>query len=179
MSAFLTSGVYLQRVESLDETQITLSIIRNIDRTTSSQVDYFKDSTPMILHVRENGRSLTLDFDPWSDINVTSDNHIDQKDIDALTLLGAAYYHQSTIGPENGAFLRFLSTDAPYFRVIIEKWELSEPPRPLNTFFAFDTEIFEAGSPFEITTDEPETGYQVRVGDDLQNLAKAFTQLTL
>ncbi|MFY0730874.1 hypothetical protein [Pseudomonas sp. NFX15] len=66
----------------------------------------------MALNLKDNGRTITLDYDPWSNINVIKENSIDQKDSDAITELAVAYDRQSTIGPEHGAFLRFRARPA-------------------------------------------------------------------
>jgi hypothetical protein len=178
MSDLLTSGIYLQKIEEVDDIQIKIFIMRNVDTLVSAQIDYFKNSTPLTLHIKDEGRALKLDFDPWSDINVTPDSSIDQKDIDAITALALAYYHQSTIGLENAAYLRHLST-GELNQIVIEMWDAGEHPHPLSIFDAFDAIKRKDDPNFYITKFDEETRDRIEVGDDLQSLAHAFIKLKL
>jgi hypothetical protein len=102
------TGVFLQRIETPEVNKVIIKLVRKQsgDNANQQSSDLYTNLTTMALHIKVEGvEEYKLDYDPWSDINVTPDQSIDEKDIDAITKLALAFYRQPVIDPGYGAFL--------------------------------------------------------------------------
>src|SRR5689334_12258393 len=128
------SGVFLKR----EDTQESKKIIIKILRVAAGDYSGAHQSTALTLHIKkedgsrevEDCETPELDYDPWSDINVVPDGSIDEKDINALTQLALAFYHQKELEPEAGVFIALIPVDAPRRLVRIEILDLEDNEQP-------------------------------------------------
>ena len=120
MSLLNTNSVSLQRIDGVDKDKVLIELSRsNLDCTACA-------TTYLTLHIDKQGHTATLDFDPWSDINVIPDGSIDEKDVEAITDLAVAFYRQTTLGPELKVTLKALDNLPGAVRVSIGLFEMDE-----------------------------------------------------
>lgn len=178
MSTLIKTGVYLQQIETTKDVQVIIKLIRagEYPNKTMEQFAAILAGAPSVtLHIKDEGKTSKLDFDPWSDINVTPDNSIDEKDIAALTQLALAFYHQQIIAPEGIAYLYRL----PELRVDVEEFEIDEDDHQLYSLGVYETKSANAGSSFEGRKRNPLTGQVFNYGVGLNELLKSFIKLKL
>lgn len=182
MSMLIKTGVYLQQIETSEDKQVIVKLIR-ADEPPNKTIEQFANvlaSAPSVtLHIKDDGKTSKLDFDPWSDINVIPDNSIDEKDIAALTQLALAFYHQQIIAPEGIAYLYRLPTELPKLRVDVEVFDIDEEDHQLYSLGVYETKSADSGSSFEGSERNPETGQVFDYGTALNELLKAFIKLKL
>ncbi len=182
ISTLIKTGVYLQQIETYEGKQIIVTLIR-ADQHPNKTIEQFADvlaSVPSVtLHIKDDGKTSKLDFDPWSDINVTPDSSIDENDIAALTNLALAFYHQQIIAPEGIAYLYRLPAEPPKLRVDVEVFDIDEEDHQLYSLGVYETKSVDSGSPFEGSERNPVTGQVFDYGTALNELLKAFIKLKL
>jgi hypothetical protein len=178
MSKPIKTGAYLQKIKTPEDVQVVIKLIR-ADEYPNKTMEHFADvlaSAPSVtLHIK-NDNTSKFDFDPWSDINVTPDNSIDEKDIAALTQLALAFYHQQVIAPEGIAYLYCLPAE---LRVDVEVFDIDEEDDQLYSLGVYETKSADSGSPFEGHERNPVTGQVFDYGTALNELLKAFIKLKL
>jgi len=182
MSILIKTGAFLQLIETPKDTQVIIKLIRageHPNKTMEQFADVLANAPSVTLHIKDDGKTSTLDFDPWSDIDVIPDNSIDEKDIAALTQLALAFYHQQVITPEGIAYLYRLPAEPPRLRVDIEEFDIDVEDHQLYSLGVYDTRSADSGSPFEGSKRNPETGQMFDYGSALNELLKAFTKLKL
>jgi len=179
MSKPIKTGAYLQKIETPEDVQVVIKLIR-ADEYPNKTMEQFADvlaSAPSVtLHIKDDSKTSKLDFDPWSDINVIPDNSIDEKDTAALTQLALAFYHQQIIAPEGIAYLYRLPAE---LRVDVEVFDIDEEDHQLYSLGVYETKSADSGSPFEGRERNPETGQVFDYGAELNGLLKAFIKLKL
>lgn len=187
------SGVLLHRMESPESDKIIIKFVREkaVDIADPQYPERFNDVTSMTLHLSNDGtENYNLDYDPWSDINVISDGSIDDKDIDAITRLALAFYHQTTISSPLAVFLSLGPDD------LVETFNPGKPIKPVTPSMLSvhivvldlthsEEPVFNAG--FHAASFDEGTNFTVRrmlsTGPDneitpgLEDLAKAFIRL--
>jgi hypothetical protein len=182
MSTPIKTGAYLQQIETPEDVQVVIKLIR-AGECPSKTMEQFADAlaiAPSVtLHIKDDGKTLKLDFDPCSDINVIPDNSIDEKDITALTQLALAFYHQQIIVPEGIAYLYRLPAEPPELRVDVEVFDIDEDDHQLYSRVVFETKSADAGLSFEGSERNPLTGQVFDYGAALNELLKAFIKLKL
>ena len=182
MSTPIKTGAYLQQIETPEDVQVVIKLIRAGEypnKTMEQFADVLASAPSMTLHIKDDGKISTLDFDPWSDINVIPDNSIDEKDIAALTQLALAFYHQQIIAPEGIAYLYRLPAEPPERRVDVEVFDIDEEDHQLYSLGVYETKSADSGSPFKGSERNPETGQVFDYGTALNELLKAFIKLKL
>lgn len=182
MSMLIKTGVYLQQIETTKGVQVIIKLIRAGEypnKTMEQFADILASAPSVTLHIKDEGKTSKLDFDPWSDINVTPDNSIDEKDIAALTQLALAFYHQQIIAPEGIAYLYRLPAESPELRVDVEEFEIDEDDHQLYSLGVYETKSANAGSSFEGRKRNPLTGQVFNYGVGLNELLKSFIKLKL
>ncbi|MFV0932535.1 hypothetical protein [Pseudomonas jessenii] len=182
MSMLIKTGAYLQKKETTKGVQVIIKLIRAGEypnKTMEQFADILASAPSVTLHIKDEGKTSKLDFDPWSDINVTPDNSIDEKDIAALTQLALAFYHQQIIAPEGIAYLYRLSAESPELRVDVEEFEIDEDDHQLYSLGVYETKSANAGSSFEGRKRYPLTGQVFNYGVGLNELLKSFIKLKL
>ena len=182
MSTPIKTGAYLQQIETPEDVQVVIRLIRAGEypnKTMEQFADVLASAPSMTLHIKDDGKTSTLDFDPWSDINVIPDNSIDEKDIAALTQLALAFYHQQIIAPEGIAYLYRLPAEPPELRVDVEVFDIDEEDHQLHSLGVYETKSADSGSPFEGRERNPVTGQVFDYGPELNGLLKAFIKLKL
>ena len=182
MSTPIKTGAYLQQIETPEDVQVVIRLIRAGEypnKTMEQFADVLASAPSMTLHIKDDGKTSTLDFDPWSDINVIPDNSIDEKDIAALTQLALAFYHQQIIAPEGIAYLYRLPAEPPELRVDVEVFDIDEEDHQLYSLGVYETKSADSGSPFKGSERNPETGQVFDYGTALNELLKAFIKLKL
>ncbi|MNM83616.1 hypothetical protein D3C81_956790 [compost metagenome] len=182
MSTPIKTGVYLQQIDTLENAQVIIKLIR-AGNYTSKTMEQFADilvgAPTVTLHIKDGGKTLKLDFNPWSDINVTPDNYIDENDNAVLTNLALAFYQQQIIAPEGIAYLCRLPADSPEIRVNVEVFDIDEDDHQLYSRAVFETRSSDSGSSFEGRERNHNTGQVFDYGDALNELLKAFIKLKL
>lgn len=169
-----TNGVYLERIDGADKDKIVIELCRmSPDSATNT-------TTPLTLYVGKQDDSTTLDFDPWSDINVVRDGSIDEKDVNAITGLAIAFYRQTTIDPEYAIFLNHSSTPADALRVRIGLFARDEDTEELgaNDYFYTATSV-DNGQNFNLYRVNPLTGSRPHEASDLTPMLRAFSKMTV
>ena len=182
MSTPIKTGAYLQQIETPEDVQVVIKLIRageHPNKTMEQFADVLASVPSMTLHIKDDGKTSKLDFDPWSDINVIPDNSIDEKDIAALTQLALAFYHQQIIAPEGIAYLYSLPAEPPKLRVDVEVFDIDEEDHQLYSLGVYETKSADSGSPFKGSERNPETGQVIDYGTALNELLKAFIKLKL
>jgi hypothetical protein len=182
MSTPIKTGAYLQQIETLEDVQVVIKLVRAGEypnKTMGQFADALATAPSVTLHIKDDGKTSKLDFDPWSDINVIPDNSIDEKDIAALTQLALAFYHQQIIAPEGIAYLYRLPAEPPKLRVDVEVFDIDEEDHQLYSLGVYETKSADSGSPFEGSERNPETGQVFDYGTALNELLKAFIKLKL
>ena len=182
MSTTIKTGAYLQQIETPEDVQVVIKLIRageHPNKTMEQFADVLASVPSMTLHIKDDGKTSKLDFDPWSDINVIPDNSIDEKDIAALTQLALAFYHQQIIAPEGIAYLYSLPAEPPKLRVDVEVFDIDEEDHQLYSLGVYETKSADSGSPFKGSERNPETGQVFDYGTALNELLKAFIKLKL
>ena len=182
MSTPIKTGAYLQQIETPEDVQVVIKLIRageHPNKTMEQFADVLASVPSMTLHIKDDGKTSKLDFDPWSDINVIPDNRIDEKDIAALTQLALAFYHQQIIAPEGIAYLYSLPAEPPKLRVDVEVFDIDEEDHQLYSLGVYETKSADSGSPFKGSERNPETGQVIDYGTALNELLKAFIKLKL
>lgn len=102
------TGVFLHHIDAPKSDNVVIKLVReqSDDIAHRYSTDRFSKTTTMTLHVKnDDTKEYTLNYDSWSDINVIPDGSIDDKDLNAITQLGLAFYHQSAISSDQAAFL--------------------------------------------------------------------------
>jgi hypothetical protein len=182
MSTPIKTGAYLQQIETPEDVQVVIKLIRAgeyLNKTMGQFADALETAPSVTLHIKDDGKTLKLDFDPWSDINVTPDNSIDEKDNAALTELALAFYHQQIIAPEGIAYLYRLPAEPPELRVDVEVFDIDEEDHQLYSLGVYETKSADSGSPFEGSERNPDTGQVFDYGTALNELLKTFIKLKL
>jgi hypothetical protein len=188
-------GVYLQRIDTNESRKIIIKLIREQAESAGDmrQLDRFRKVVAMFLNIKNDGaEKYSLDFDPWSDINVIPDGSIDEKDINAITQLGIAFYQQSVINSESGVFLSRSYLDlvevfdpaqpiqsvAPLRHVVrIEVLDLEDSEEP-ELDSSFNAESFDEGASFAVRQNYA-YAYNFEETPGLEDLVKAFFKLKL
>ena len=182
MPIFTKTGVFLQRIETSNDVQIIIKLIRPnnySDATNQHLPDILTHAPTLTLHVNNHDKTVKLDFDPWSDMNVNSDSSIDEKDIGIVTDLALAYYHQTIITSEFASYLYRLPADPPEFRIGVEILELDEDDQKFYSYDVLETESLDSGSRFQGARRNPQSGTVYEYGTALEALLKAFIKLEL
>lgn len=182
MSTPIKTGVYLQQIDTSVNVQVIIKLIRagNYPSKTMEQfAEILVDAPTVTLHIKDGGKILKLDFNPWSDTNVTPDNYIDEKDNAVLTNLALAFYQQQIISPEGIAYLYRLPAESPELRVDVEVFDIDEDDHQLYSRVVLETRSADSGSSFEGRESNPLTGQVFDYGDALNELLKAFIKLKL
>ncbi|MGY2187187.1 hypothetical protein [Pseudomonas sp. SDO5591_S426] len=182
MSIPIKTGVYLQQIETTEDVQVVVKLIRAgeyPDKTMDQFADILAIVPSVTLHIEEYGNTTKLDFDPWSDINVTPDNSIDEKDVAALTQLALAFYDQLVIASDGIVYLYHLPTEPPELRVAVEEFDIDEDDHQLYSQRVYETKAADSGSPFEVRGRNPVTGNLFDYGTALNGLLQAFIKLKL
>ncbi|MGF6202655.1 hypothetical protein QF012_004700 [Pseudomonas laurylsulfatiphila] len=179
------TGIYLQRVETSESNEIIIKIVR----VSAAGVNF----TNFTLHISTDADEYNLDFDPWSNMNVTPDNNIDEKDIELITQLGLAFFRQPIIGFDNGIFMY----PGPEDLVDIFDPDKPIPPIPPQTIwvrmevldieddegptfnYLINARSFDQGMNFVITRIYPSSAPSYGDTPELEELAKAFLRLKL
>lgn len=175
MSIFIRDGVFLQRVEALDNVHVIIKLIKMGNHPVTHA---FINAPTLILHLTNNGDILRLDFDPWSDINVTPDQSIDERDLTLITSLAHAYYHQSIIDSEQAGYLYHLPADPPERRVAVEVLAFDDDQQVYSSD-VFETRSLGAGAGFHGIRRNPQTGTPFDYGAELEKVIGAFITLKL
>jgi hypothetical protein len=104
-----STGVFLQRIETPESNKIVLKILR---KSSGAGYGDLAEETITVLHFNPNdNKDYTLQFDPWSNLDVVADDSIDEEDINVITRLALEFRDQTTISSEYGVFFQsFLST---------------------------------------------------------------------
>ncbi|MGA3798801.1 hypothetical protein ACPCYX_13675 [Pseudomonas fluorescens] len=183
MSTLIKTGVCLQKIETSEDKQVVVKLIR-ADEHPNKTIEQFADilaSAPSVtLHIKDDGKTSKLDFDPWSDINVTPDHSIDENDIAAITNIALAFYHQQMIAPEGIGYLYRLPAEPPRLRVGVELFHIDEVDHQLYSLGGvYEAKSADSGSPFEDSESHLETGQEFDVAAALNELLKAFIKLKL
>jgi hypothetical protein len=179
MSKPIKTGAYLQKIKTPEDVQVVIKLIRADEypnKTMEQFADVLANAPSVTLHIKNDSKTSKFDFDPWSDINVTPDNSIDEKDIAALTQLALAFYHQQVIAPEGIAYLYCLPAE---LRVDVEVFDIDEEDDQLYSLGVYETKSADSGSPFEGHERNPVTGQVFDYGAELNGLLKAFIKLKL
>ncbi|WP_338584050.1 hypothetical protein [Pseudomonas sp. MAG733B] len=182
MSTPIKTGVYLRQIETFEDVQVVVKLIRAgeyPDKTMDQFTDVLAIAPSVTLHIEDNGGTSRLDFDPWSDINVTPDNSIDEKDVAALTQLALAFYDQLVIASDGIVYLYRLPAEPPELRVAVEEFDIDEDDHQLYSQRVYETKAADAGSPFEVRGRNPVTGNLFDYGTALNGLLQAFIKLKL
>ncbi|SEM64197.1 hypothetical protein SAMN04487857_103373 [Pseudomonas sp. ok272] len=181
MSIFISNGVFLQRVDTPEHVHIIIKLIRITDPSTRAaqlSTHAFSHAPSLILQVDNNGDPVRLDYDPWSAINVTPGNDIDERDIALITDLALAYFQQSIIDSEQAGYLYQLPADPPERRVNVEALEFDDDQQWYSVD-VFETRSPNAGAAFRGIRRNPLTGAQFDYGVLLEKLIGAFIKLKL
>ncbi|WP_085723505.1 hypothetical protein [Pseudomonas sp. R37(2017)] len=187
-------GVFLRRIDSPESDKVIIKLVREntVDVANRQYDDRFSAITTMTLHINNETRQHSLDFDPWSDINVIRDGSIDEKDINAINQLALAFYHQSVIDPD---LLVYISRGPVDDVDVFDPTKPVEPLPPLihtlriEALYMYEEEelelrayyygkSFDEGNSFAVRGGYS-TGFGNDVIPDLENLAKAFYILKL
>lgn len=182
MSTSIKTGVYLQQIETPQDVQVIVKLIRAgeyLDKTMEHFADVLVNAPTVTLLITDDGKTLQLDLDPWSDINVTPDNCIDEKDRAALTELAFAFYQQQIIAPEGIAYLYRAPEASSEFRVDVELFDIDEDDHQLYSRVVFETTSTDSGLSFQGSERNPRTGQLFDYGTALNELLKAFIKLKL
>jgi hypothetical protein len=182
MSTPIKTGAYLQQIETPQDVQVIVKLIRadkHPDKTMEQFADILASAPTVTLHIKDGGKTLKLDLDPKSDINVTPDNCIDEKDNALLTDVALAFYQQQIIVPEGIAYLYRLPAEPPELRVDVEVFDIDEDDHQLYSRVVFETKSADAGLSFEGSERNPLTGQVFDYGAALNELLKAFIKLKL
>jgi hypothetical protein len=113
------TGVFLQRVETPESNKVIIKLVRE------QSVGVYTNVTTMALHKKIGAEEYTLDYDPWSDVNVIPDNNIDEKDVDAITQLALAFYRQPVVDVGYGIFLSLEPED------LVDIFDPDKPVQPV------------------------------------------------
>ncbi|MFU2328296.1 hypothetical protein [Pseudomonas sp. NFX98] len=182
MSTPIKAGVYLRQIETSENVQVVVKLIRTgeyPDKTMDQFAAVLANAPTVTLHIEDYGKTTKLDFDPWSDINVTPDNSTDEKDIAALTQLALAFYDQLVIASDGIVYLYRLPAEPPEFRVAVEEFDIDEDDLQLYSQRVYETKAADSGSPFEVKGRNPLTGQLFDYGTALNGLLQAFIKLKL
>ncbi|WP_448105846.1 hypothetical protein [Pseudomonas azerbaijanoccidentalis] len=182
MSTPIKTGVYLRQIETSKDVQVIVKLIRAgeyPDKTMDQFADVLASAPTVTLYVKDDGETLKLDFDPWSDINVIPDSSIDEKDTAALADLALAFYQQEVIVPDGKAYLYRLAAKPPELRVNVELFDIDEEDHQLYSEGVYETKAADSTSPFEGSQRNPVTGQVFDYGALLNGLLKAFIKLKL
>ncbi|CAI8809595.1 DUF4340 domain-containing protein [Pseudomonas sp. IT-P258] len=188
------TGVFLQRIETPGIDKVIIKLVRKQSDDSADQRSFnlYSNVTTMTLHIKpENIEEYRLDYDPWSDINVTPDRSIDDKDIDAITKLALAFYSQPIIAPGDGAFLSLEPEDLvdifdpdkpiepvppPIIGVQIEVLDMEDSDQPEFDYFMTALSV-DNGANFKVRRINPHSGIFYVPGMD--DLVKSFIKLKL
>ncbi|WP_141233998.1 hypothetical protein [Pseudomonas sp. Irchel 3E20] len=116
-------GVFLQRVDEGNETKILGQLagtVSTIDESTQQPADTLTESTYFTLSVKNDGDTHNLTYGPWDDVDVNSDNMIDDRDEQAMTELALSYYHQITLKAPHGIFLYLINSNHTTLQVLVQ-----------------------------------------------------------
>lgn len=169
-----TNGVYLERIDGADNDKIVIELCRMTPGSAACT------TTPLTLYINKQDGSTTLDFDPWSDMNVVPDGSIDEKDVIALTDLAVAFYRQTTIDSEVIVFLTHISTSDDVLKIRIGLFERDEDTEELaaNDYF-YTAASVDRGMNFDLYRVNPHTGYTPHNACDLTPMLRAFSKMTV
>ena len=172
MSPTNSHGVSLQRIDGADKDRILIELSRsNPDCAVCA-------TTQLTLHIDKQGYNATLDFDPWSDINVIPDGSIDEKDIEAITDLAVAFYRQTTIDPELAVSLTVLDNLAGPVRVKIDLFEMDEDADEWVAHdHSYTATSVDNGINFSLYRVTPHGGSHLQEDSDLTPMLQAFIKM--
>ena len=173
-----SAGVLLQRIDSPENHTVLIKLVRENKSAGQQHEDRFNAITAMTLHINNETKQHKLEFDPWSDINVIPDGSIDEKDINAITQLALAFYHQKEVEPDVGIFLALIPVDTPRRLVRIEILDVEDNEQPVFDYFLNATS-FDEGANFVVRRVNPHTGPSNEDSPGLEDLAKAFFKLKI
>ena len=171
-----STGVFLQRIETPESNKIILNILRK-----SSGDDYEDPAakTATVLFFNPNdAEDYTLQFDPWSDINVVPDGSIDEKDISAITRLALEFRDQTAISSNYGVFLSVFPVNDERLVVQIKVLDLEDNEQPEFNYL-LNGVSFDNGDSFSVRRGDPHSGPDVEETLGLEKLMKAFIKLRL
>lgn len=172
MSPHTPNSVYLRRIDGADKDRILIELSRsNPDCAVCA-------TTQLTLHIDKQGYNATLDFDPWSDINVIPDGSIDEKDIEAITDLAVAFYRQTTIDPELAVSLTALDNLPGAVRVKIDLFEMEEDADEWVAHdHSYTATSVDKGVNFSLYRVTPHGGSQLQEDSDLTPMLQAFIKM--
>ena len=171
-----STGVFLQRIETPESNKIILKILR---KSSSAGDGDHADETTTVLHFNPgDNEDYTLQFDPWSDINVVPDGSVDEKDISAITQLALEFRDQTAISSDYGVFLSVFPVVDRRLVVQIRLLDLEEDEQP-KYGDRLSAVSFDGGKSFSVKRVDPHSSPAVEEIPGLENLIKAFTKLRL
>lgn len=170
-----STGVFLQRIETPESNKIVLKILR---KSSGAGYGDLAEETITVLYFNPNdNEDYTLQFDPWSNLDVVADDSIDEEDINVITRLALEFRDQTTISSEYGVFLAVIPFNDKLLLVRIKVFDLEDgEPEFLYVLSALSKDN---GENFTVRRVNPHSGPEVEETPGLEKLIKAFIKLSL
>ena len=171
-----STGVFLQRIETPESNKIVLKILR---KPSGAGYADLAEETVTVLNFNPNDtEEYSLQFDPWSDINVVADGSIDEKDINVITRLALEFRDQTAISSDSGVFLEVTPVEDKRLLVLVSVLDLEDFERP-EFNYRLNATSSDKGESFSVRRINPDSDPAVNETPGLENLIKAFIKLRL